>query len=414
MVNIYAFNPSHKLRFLSAFLQRASKRIRENIQNSQQTHHRAAALKLPDIDADPSRAPFNLKVFDLVDTNSRYVPQGGLFRDIEYYKDEREAGLCVFRVEDTLFKVHKCYLIREPCAFADMFSLPFVKESQSDDPIRAIPLSDTAEQFRDLLWALYAVPAQLCAPPENDAAFLGRLLNIALLASKYCIVSYEAWALDRILTLAQNPNLFLRQASPELCARALHVASLCDHRHLMDIIVQRLVARMLWSDLNRQPILHVAIRLGIPILQGVAYYRDLVDLERAHQDKGGGLTFLPSVPHEEQRLRLFSAYQSLVSLWDRIRTKPPAFEIDDHTCSEHSVCIATWTKLWSSVASSEQTTKHGVVDVLGRLKSMMIQLKKAMMESRTGMSLGCTLSALESITTARDDIVDGLIDHFHR
>jgi hypothetical protein len=62
-------------------------------------------LKLPDIDADPSRAPFNLKVFDLVDTNSRYVPQGGLFRDIEYYKDEREAGLCVFRVEDTLFKV---------------------------------------------------------------------------------------------------------------------------------------------------------------------------------------------------------------------------------------------------------------------------------------------------------------------
>lgn len=41
-----------------------------------------------------------------------------------------------------------------------MFSLPFVKgrdESQSDDPTRAIPLSDTAEQFRDLLWALYAV-----------------------------------------------------------------------------------------------------------------------------------------------------------------------------------------------------------------------------------------------------------------
>ena len=54
-----------------------------------------------------SRAPFNLKVFDLVDTNtnSRYVPQGGLFRDVEYYKDEGEAGLCVFRVEDTLFKV---------------------------------------------------------------------------------------------------------------------------------------------------------------------------------------------------------------------------------------------------------------------------------------------------------------------
>jgi hypothetical protein len=254
----------------------------------------------------------------------------------------------------------------------------------------------------------------LCTSPENDPSSLGRLLNIAQLANKYCIASYEAWALDQIMVLAQNPNCFLRQASPEICARALQVASLCDHRPLMDIVVQRLVARMLWSDMNRQPILYATCRLGIPILQGVAYYKDLVDLERAHQDQGGGLTFLSSIPHEEQRLRLFSAYQSLVSLWDRIRLSPPTFDTDDHTCSEHSECIETWTKLWSSAATSEQTAKHGVVDVLGRLKSMMIQLKKAMMESRTGMSLACTLSALESITTARDDIVDGLIDHFRR
>ena len=105
MLNLYVFNnPSNKLRFLTGFLQRTSKRIRKNIQTSQQTH-RAAALKLADIHPDPSRPTFNLKVFDLVDSNSRYIPQGGLFRDIEYYKDDREAGLCVFRVEDTLFKV---------------------------------------------------------------------------------------------------------------------------------------------------------------------------------------------------------------------------------------------------------------------------------------------------------------------
>jgi hypothetical protein len=99
MVNLYVFNPSNKLRFLSAFLQRSSKRIRKNIQSSQQTH------RLADLHAAQSRATFNLKVFDLVDSTARYVPQGGLFRDVEYYKDEREAGLCVFRVEDTLFKV---------------------------------------------------------------------------------------------------------------------------------------------------------------------------------------------------------------------------------------------------------------------------------------------------------------------
>lgn len=101
MVNMY-FNPSNKPRFLNAFLQNVSQRIRKNIQGS----HGTPALKFPDRGPDLTRATFNLKVFDLVDTKSRYVPQGSLFRDVEYYKDEKEAGLCVFRVEDTLFKVN--------------------------------------------------------------------------------------------------------------------------------------------------------------------------------------------------------------------------------------------------------------------------------------------------------------------
>ena len=54
--------------------------------------------------------------------------------------------------------MHKCYLLREPSAFGDMFSLPVIegnKEGLSDDA--PIPLSDTAEQFQDLLWVLYAM-----------------------------------------------------------------------------------------------------------------------------------------------------------------------------------------------------------------------------------------------------------------
>lgn len=257
-------------------------------------------------------------------------------------------------------------------------------------------------------------PAQLCAVQEDDAPSLERLLNIAQLANKYCIASYEAWALERILLLAQNPNGFLRQAPPETCARALSIAFMCNHRHLVDIITHKLVARMLWSDMSRQPILQVATKLGLTTLQGVAHYRELVDLERSHPDhqKHPGLAFLSGIQHEEKRLRLFSAYHSILSLWDRIRLTPPSFVPEDHTCSTHSECLITWSKLWVTAASSEQTSKHGIVDILGRLKSMMIQVKKEMMASGTGMSLGCTLSALESITSARDDIVAGLIGHF--
>ena len=60
--------------------------------------------RIPDLNVERSQARFNLKVFDL-DLRHVHHPQGRLFRDMEYYKDEREAGLCVFRVENTLFKV---------------------------------------------------------------------------------------------------------------------------------------------------------------------------------------------------------------------------------------------------------------------------------------------------------------------
>ncbi len=109
MVNLYVFSPTNKLRFLSALLHRASKRIptrKSAGSRSQPTGYlNQIVAKIQDVHPEQSRPKFNLKVFDLVDTNLRHKPQGGLFRDVDYYKDEQEAGLCVFLVENTLFKV---------------------------------------------------------------------------------------------------------------------------------------------------------------------------------------------------------------------------------------------------------------------------------------------------------------------
>jgi len=68
----------------------------------------------------------------------------------------KEIGLMI--IFKFVIQVHKCYLLREPSAFGDMFSLPVIegnKEGLLDDA--PIPLSDTAEQFQDLLWVLYAM-----------------------------------------------------------------------------------------------------------------------------------------------------------------------------------------------------------------------------------------------------------------
>ena len=100
MANLYLLNPTSKLRFLSALVLKASRRIlKKNIS--------LQPPRIPDLNAERSQARFNLKVFDLVDTDLRHVhhPQGRLFRDMEYYKDETEAGLCVFRMENMLFQL---------------------------------------------------------------------------------------------------------------------------------------------------------------------------------------------------------------------------------------------------------------------------------------------------------------------
>jgi len=257
-------------------------------------------------------------------------------------------------------------------------------------------------------------PSQLLSTSDTDSPSLEKLLNIAELTNKYCIASYESWALERILSLAQNPVGFLRHAPPTMCARVLNIAALSNHKRLLDTITHRLIARMLWSDIDRQPILDVAQARGLRKLQGVVYYKELVDLEKMSFDVDGYTSsssrpVFPPSTSVEKRMRFLAAHHSLVNLWECVRTTPPVFV--EHGCASHAECLTAWTDLWVGAAEANQTLRHGSADVLGRLKSMMIVLKKTMMES-SYMSLGCVLGALEAITTTRDDIVAGLMDHF--
>ena len=165
MVHLNIFGPARKLLFVSKLILKASKRIL--------SHAGASSLPIPDTS---QMTPGTVNVSHLIEEPVFNVPKEGLIYDREYYKPDSEGGFCIFRVENTLFKVflyfsyylnslaqflievHRCYLLREPSAFGDMFSLPAVQgscEGRSDEA--PVPLFDTVEQFRDLLWALYAM-----------------------------------------------------------------------------------------------------------------------------------------------------------------------------------------------------------------------------------------------------------------
>jgi len=251
-------------------------------------------------------------------------------------------------------------------------------------------------------------PTQLTNGIGADSPSLERVINIAHLANKYGIVSYETWALERLLELAQIG--VLRSASPELCARALNIAALCDYDTLLDTIIRRLVPRILWSDMNCQAILQVAQDRGLRKVMGVIYYKELIDLENASsENRKANRHIFPTEWPGEKRARFLAAHRSLVNLWESVRTTPPCFF--ESGCQGHVECLTTWTDLWLAAASSPHTTRHASSDVLGRLKAMMIILKKSMSELHP-IALECTLSALESITILRDDITANLMDHF--
>ncbi|KAJ7443248.1 hypothetical protein B0H11DRAFT_2204296 [Mycena galericulata] len=88
-------------------------------------------------------------------------------RDSEHYY---LTGDCIFRVENTLFKIHKSYLIQNSPVLAKMFNLPLgeqsVKGASDDSPI--VLAGDRACEFRYLLRYIYATAA--IEPPASPVS----------------------------------------------------------------------------------------------------------------------------------------------------------------------------------------------------------------------------------------------------
>ncbi|KAF8810208.1 hypothetical protein BYT27DRAFT_7186638, partial [Phlegmacium glaucopus] len=123
--------------------------------------------------------------------------------------------------------------------------------------------------------------------------------------------------------------------------------------------------------------------------------KELVELEKSTYD-GRGDTHCVG-----KRTQFFAAHHSLVNLWESIRMTPPV--CISTTCLTHAACLGAWVILWRNAGAANQTLRHGSADVLGRMKLMMIHIKKSMIIVSNSMTLNCVVADLEAITTTRDD-----------
>ncbi|KAF4590242.1 BTB domain-containing protein [Pleurotus pulmonarius] len=359
-------------------------------------------------------------------------PSNATTFDEDYYKsDGNTDGFCLFQVENALFRVHRFVLARDTSAFESMFKMPAPRPKFGDNKsIFDVPvaLTDTAEQFRDLLWALYALPNDLYpseANSDREGASsplpMNRLLNIAEMAHKYGFVSFESWALTHIYRQCLEISGPLHTGSSSLCARILDTALRTGHRGLselsMDVLAQRLLDFSPPGDFYLPPVLAIAEKHGLRRLRGMALYRHIIISERRRKSLSNPLLGLgPSKtpPHAYKciedtlgldRASYLSAYHSLVNVWEHVRSNAPPLE--NSGCDNHGECLTCWQEAWIHAAQAAEAAQPGPADVLNRIQTMNKVLRRSLW-THTSIPLTCALAALESCVNLRDGLIGNL------
>ncbi|KAH9947630.1 hypothetical protein B0H21DRAFT_738207 [Amylocystis lapponica] len=283
----------------------------------------------------------------------------GPSRDTMYYISD---GNSVLLVENTLFKVHRSVLMKDKSAFETMFqlstetdssrsdsSMTVAPEGESDDnPIRL--QGDTADEFRALLWALYALPHELMIATTSDAN-CAQLVNLARITHKYQFRSVEMWALGALYAYYAHPGAFdvisatnppmLPHSAPEVpsLVQITELAALCERPDLLDVAVARW-KRQIGEGKDLALAIDVGERLNLRSMLGLAYHAMMLK-GKTHWDAEAAL-------NRDQRVRLLCGYYALGKLWETLPMQPPPLA-HNARCTSQQRCSKAWGNLWKNV-----------------------------------------------------------------
>ncbi|KAI0648161.1 hypothetical protein C8Q79DRAFT_1008509 [Trametes meyenii] len=363
-------------------------------------------------------------------------------RDPAYYIAD---GNSVLLVEHTLFRVHRSVLTKDKSAFETMFQLAGEADSARSDTSMTAPQEgesddnpihlqgDTADEFRALLWALYALPHELTTAMSGEADCT-LLVNLARITHKYQFRSIMTWALaalnqyysrpgafDDVLTTVVPPptpptlphaGLATPAASPShppTLVQITELAALCERADLLESALARW-KRLIGEGRDLVLALTIGERFNLRPVVGLAYHA-LMLRGKAHWDTERELT-------RTQRVRLLAGYYALTKLWDALPGQPPPLT-HGARCTSQQRCAKAFGTLWRTVLETATQVMPGLPreDLLGKImlaESMM----KAMVE-REIPSQGfldnmphCRESALVATTMRMREIKESLADYF--
>lgn len=402
--------------------------------------------------ASPSRkrARVDDELADVEEVNQELQPRSSkdAVRDDSYYFPD---GSCVLLVEDTLFNVHRSILSRDSSMFSTMFTLPAprgqsipVEGSSDDHPI--VLAGDIAAEFRNLLWALYALPHELLVVHTNKAD-LTQLMDIAKLSNKYSFRSLETWALDAVndLVTRNPPPVFTlfpfapfadekQRIAPSdaQIAGLMRLAHTCSHERLLGTMIAVLRRRMCSSIQYAYLAMNLADELDLRELRGIAYM-EVLQKHAIFSSPQAALAADEATDNEDedsmddnaatssteglqltsaQQLRLLMGYYRLSEIWEKLR-KTPLNIGHSASCSatrhQHG-CTQSWLEFWKGKTRCDAVLEIGPADVPGRLKAIGKEFER--WGSATYMHPDCRMTAKRKIQEKAKEIEDALPEYF--
>ncbi|KDR83103.1 hypothetical protein GALMADRAFT_238925 [Galerina marginata CBS 339.88] len=369
------------------------------------------------------------------------------WKDAKYYFPNGDITLLVSK---TLFKVHRYILARDGSTFENMFALDNV-DRQATEPSRINQTSgrfrsgsdtfeqdgvsdenpiqmqgDTVDEFRDLLWSLYALPHEIMLAMSSEGDTV-KLSNVARMAHKYHFGTTESWALQALLTCVQTPTAASSSDTPgssstrggHLETHALiqitEAAVLCMHPALLNAVKLKWKARISdRKDLGAA--INVTERLGLRDLCGLAYYNTLL--------QGRDVWEAEPLLNREQRIRLLSGYHNLSRAGEQLADLPPEL-LHEPNCAIDQ-CNEGWGGFWQRMLSPDpiigigaQVLRHDRLDIVGRLLmavSIMSAVDNGSLSELLPRSFSaegeCVKPALDATLAYWRKTQDGLMDFF--
>ncbi|KAG8967221.1 hypothetical protein FRC03_010465 [Tulasnella sp. 419] len=244
-----------------------------------------------------------------------------------------------------------------------MFSLPQTEQSEVDGTSESRPIHfiDKPKRFASLLWALYALPAELRSiseSPEN----VSKLIDIAKAAQRYAFKSTEAWALNCLVDIVKSGFRISKRGINPWHIFAL--ASLCNCDELRKAMITKIKDSAAAGKVAYPWVVLIADALGIQELQGEAYYKLVI---RGHE----GWTEL----EESVVRRLYIGFCKLVTFKDQLFADPMPIIL--HECTGPGPCRARWAVQWKESQAPDPTQPAiPSVDIVGQLKACAANLRR--------------------------------------